>query len=178
MNTPKQENLAVDLDQNSKEATGYVQFIVFSVGNEDYGLEIEKVQEVIRMKIIKKLPRTPNFILGVMNLRGNIIPVVGLREKFNMEPVEYTEFTRIIVVNHRNKLVGMVVDEVNRVVDVQHENIEGNPDMVSSKTRALVRGVAKIAEEIFILIELDYLLFSLNEIQKSLAEAQSVVNNE
>lgn len=143
----------------------FIQVIVFSVGQEEYGLEIEKVQEVIRLKSIKKLPRSPDFILGVMNLRGKIIPIVGLREKFNLEKIEYNEFTRIIVVNQNNKFVGMVVDEVNRVVNVPAENVEGNPDMVTDKTRSLVRGVAKLKDSVVILVELDYLLYTLEEIQ-------------
>lgn len=140
------------------------QIIVFRVGKEDYGLEIEKVQEVIRMKTIKKLPRSPKFILGVMNLRGNIIPVIGLRQKFGLENLEYNEFTRIIVVNHRDKLVGMVVDEVSRVINVPTENIEGNPDMVRDNTKALVRGVAKLEDQVIILVQLDYLIYSLEEL--------------
>lgn len=142
-----------------------IQLIVFKVGDEEYGLEIGKVQEVIRIKTIKHLPKTPDFILGVMNLRGNIIPIVGLREKFGLEKKEHTNFTRIIVVNHKEKLVGMVVDEVNRVVNVPLKNIEGNPEMVHESTRALVRGVAKLDEQVIILVELDYLLYSLDEIQ-------------
>ncbi len=149
-----------------KSITGNtVQLIVFSVGREEYGLEIERIQEVIRMKSIKKLPRAPKFILGVMNLRGNIIPVVGLREKFNLDPLNYNDTTRVIVVNHRDKLVGMVVDEVTRVVNVPVSSIEGNPDMVSDRTRALVRGVAKLEDQVIILVELDYLLYAVDEIQ-------------
>ncbi len=140
------------------------QIIVFRVGKEDYGLEIEKVQEVIRMKTIKKLPRSPKFILGVMNLRGSIIPVIGLRQKFGLENIDYNEFTRIIVVNHREKLVGMVVDEVSRVINVPLENIEGNPDMVRDNTKALVRGVAKMEDQVIILVQLDYLIYSLEEL--------------
>ena len=154
--------------QQAKTSSDVVQIIIFSVGNEDYGLEIEKVQEVIRMRTIKHLPHTPDFILGVMNLRGNIIPVVGLREKFGMPAVDYTEFTRVIVVKHKGKLVGMVVDEVNRVVNVPIGKIEGNPDMVSESTRALVRGIANVDDQVIILVELDYLLFSLDEIQTDL----------
>ncbi len=145
---------------------GMLQLIVFNIGGEDYGLEIEKVQEVIRMKTIKKLPRTPGFILGVMNLRGNIIPVVGLRQKFGFEPREHNEFTRIIVVNHNGKLVGMVVDNVNQVVNVSIDDIEKNPDVVNEKTRTLVRGVAKADEKIILLVELDYLIFTNDEIAK------------
>ena len=141
------------------------QIIVFRVGKEDYGLEIEKVQEVIRMKTIKKLPRSPQFILGVMNLRGNIIPVIGLRQKFGLEEVDYNDFTRIVVVNHDNKLVGMVVDEVNRVINVNEDNIEGNPDMVRDSTKALVRGVAKLEDQVIILVQLDYLIYSLDELE-------------
>lgn len=141
------------------------QLIVFSVGKEEYGLEIEKVQVVIRMKPIKKLPRAPKFIKGVMNLRGDIIPIVGLREKFNLDTEEYNDFTRIIVVNHNDKLVGMVVDEVNRVVTVPAGNIEANPDMVTDNTRALVRGVAKVGEQVIILVQLDYLLYSVDELE-------------
>lgn len=152
-------------DSKSEISRDSVQLIVFSVGNEEYGLEIEKIQEVIRLKTIKKLPRTPEFILGVMNLRGKIIPIVGLREKFNLDPIEQNEFTRIIVVNQNQKLIGMVVDEVNRVVNVPVENIEGNPDMVNDKTRSLVRGVAKLEDAVIILVELDYLLYALEEIQ-------------
>lgn len=147
-----------------RDAGNTLQIIVFTVGNEDYGLEIEKIQEVIRMKPIKQLPRTPPFVLGVMNLRGNIIPVIGLREKFGLESFQYNQFTRIIVVNHKGKFVGMVVDEVNRVINVPMNNIEGNPEMVNDNTRALVRGVARLQDQVIILVELDYLLYSLDEI--------------
>lgn len=152
---------------SEKEARNTLQIIVFTVGKEDYGLEIEKIQEVIRMKPIKQLPRTPGFVLGVMNLRGNIIPVIGLREKFALEPLKYNQFTRIIVVNHKGKYVGMVVDEVNRVINVPLANIEGNPEMVNDDTRALVRGVARLQDQVIILVELDYLLYSLDEILHS-----------
>ena len=159
------QNPDIDIEEDSEEQKGSNQIIVFRVGKEDYGLEIEKVQEVIRMKTIKKLPRSPLFILGVMNLRGNIIPVIGLRQKFGLDPMEYTEFTRIVVVNHRNKLVGMVVDEVNKVITVPDENIEGNPEMVRDSTKALVRGVAKLEDQVIILVELDYLIYSLDELE-------------
>ncbi|MDH4200800.1 MAG: chemotaxis protein CheW [Spirochaetia bacterium] len=140
------------------------QIIVFRVGNEDYGLEIEKVQEIIRMKTIKKLPRSPHFILGVMNLRGNIIPIIGLRQKFGLPDLAYDEFTRIVVVTHDNKLVGMVVDDVSRVINVPEDSIEGNPDMLRDNTKALVRGVAKLEDQVIILVELDYLIYSLDEL--------------
>ena len=139
------------------------QIVVFRVGKEDYGLEIEKVQEVIRMKTIKKLPRSPGFVLGVMNLRGNIIPIIGLRQKFGLPSVPYDEFTRVVVVNHDEKLVGMVVDEVNRVLNVPESSIESTSEIVRDNTKALVRGVAKVEDQVVILIELDYLIYSFEE---------------
>jgi purine-binding chemotaxis protein CheW len=157
----------LDNDTNYSDSGKLRQIIVFRVGKEDYGLEIDKVQEVIRMKIIKKLPRSPHYILGVMNLRGNIIPIIGLRQKFGLPEVTYDEFTRIVVVNHENKLVGMVVDEVNRVINVPENSIEGNSDMIRENTKALVRGVAKLDDQVVILIELDYLIYSYEEIEHS-----------
>ncbi|MDH4262724.1 MAG: chemotaxis protein CheW [Spirochaetia bacterium] len=153
-----------DEDFNVSASNKSRQIIVFRVGKEDYGLEIDKVQEVIRMKTIKKLPRSPHFILGVMNLRGNIIPIIGLRQKFGLPEVTYDEYTRIVVVNHDSKLVGMVVDEVNRVINVPENSIEGNSDMVRENTKALVRGVAKLDDQVVILIELDYLIYSYEEV--------------
>lgn len=154
---------SLDSDLKASASGKTKQIIVFRVGKEDYGLEIEKVQEVIRMKAIKKLPRSPHFVLGVMNLRGNIIPIIGLRQKFGLEESPYNEFTRIVVVNDSGKLVGMVVDEVNRVINVPEENIEGNPDMIRDNTKALVRGVAKLNDQVVILIQLEYLIYNFDE---------------
>ena len=165
MNQNFENELAGLKAENENVEQDNIQLIIFSVGQEEYGLEIDKIQEVIRLRSIKKLPSTPGFILGVMNLRGNIIPVVGLREKFGLEKQESGTFTRIIVVNHKDKLVGMVVDEVNQVISINPENIEDNPDIVNEKTKALVRGVAKANDRIIILVELDYLLFSASEIE-------------
>ena len=163
----EEKKLTTEPKEEKKEETyfgEYVEFIVFKVGEEEYGLEIEKVQEVIRIKEIKKIPRAPRFILGVMNLRGNIIPVVGLREKFGLPPIETNKFTRIIVVNHKKKLIGMLVDKVNEVVRVPVENIEGNPDILTEESTAIIRGVAKAGERVLILLELDYLLYTPEEI--------------
>ena len=157
----------VETDASAPAGNKTRQIIVFRVGKEDYGLEIEKVQEVIRMKTIKKLPRSPHFILGVMNLRGNIVPIIGLRQKFGLEEIAYDEFTRIVVVNHENKLVGMVVDEVNRVINVSEGSIEGNPEMMRDNTKALVRGVAKLEDQVIILVELDYLIYNFDELGHS-----------
>jgi purine-binding chemotaxis protein CheW len=159
-----QENISSSDAIQKSLGSKYRQIIVFRVGKEDYGLEIEKIQEVIRMKTIKKLPRSPKFILGVMNLRGNIVPIIGLRQKFGLEEEPYDEFTRIVVVNHENKLVGMVVDEVNRVLNVPEDSIEGNPEMIRDNTKALVRGVAKLEDQVVILVELDYLIYNFDEV--------------
>ncbi|MCS6983631.1 MAG: chemotaxis protein CheW [Leptospiraceae bacterium] len=156
--------MSSEQDKKNENTSQTIQLVVFSVGREQYGVEIEKVQEVIRMGTIKKLPRSPNFVLGVMNLRGNIIPIIGLREKFGMESRDYNEFTRIIVVNNNGKLAGMVVDEVNRVIQVSVENIEQNPEMVSHETKTLVKGIARYGEEVIILVELDYLVYSVEEV--------------
>lgn len=142
-----------------------MQYIAFTIGHELYGISINSVQEVIRFTEIKKLPHSPDFLLGVLNLRGNIIPIVGLREKFHLEKINYDETTRIIVVNHKSKLIGLVVDEVSRVLNIPDEHIETNPEMLNDRTKALISGVARVDNEVVILLELENILFSVDELE-------------
>lgn len=151
--------------QGNQPGSLQMQYIAFTIGHELYGISINSVQEVIRYTEIKRLPHSPDFLLGVLNLRGNIIPIVGLREKFHLEKINYDETTRIIVVNHKSKLIGLVVDEVSRVLNIPDENIETNPEMLNDRTKALISGVARVENEVVILLELENILFSVDELE-------------
>jgi len=94
------------------------QLISFSMGNEDYGVDIQTVKEVIRFKAITRLPKAPDFVKGVINLRGDIIPIIDLRERFGMEQKEYTDMTRVIVVEVDGRSIGTVVDSVSHVIRI------------------------------------------------------------
>ena len=111
------------------------QLIRFAVDKEEYGVDIQKVKEVIKIKDITKLPKAPVFVKGVINLRGDIIPVIDLREKFGIEEKEYGDSTRIIVAEVDNRSIGMVVDSVSHVIRIAQDQIEPPPEMAGGLSR-------------------------------------------
>lgn len=121
-----------------------IQFVLFKIGVETYAVEIGETQEVLRYQEPRKIPHAPPHVLGVINLRGQIIPVVGLREKFSLESVLPGSETRIIVTTLAGKLTGIVCDAVERVVFIPLKNIEENPDFANTETGTSIRGVAHI----------------------------------
>jgi purine-binding chemotaxis protein CheW len=131
---------------NAVDSRG-IQFVLFKIGVDTYAVEIAEAQEVLRFQEPRKIPHAPTHVLGVINLRGQIIPVVGLREKFFLPAVEITSETRIIVTLYASKLAGIVCDSVERVVYIPIKNIEENPDFASGVTRSSIRGVAHIDGE-------------------------------
>lgn len=135
------------------------QFVVFSIGKEDYCVDILKVQEIIRMVEVTWLPRKPAFIIGVINLRGEIIPVVDLRLKFGLPKKEYNKFTRILIAQLGEKLVGMVVDGVEEVLTLGQSQIEKEPEMLSSGQKSdYIDGIAKVNEQVFIILDITRVL--------------------
>ncbi len=134
------------------------QLISFAVGEEDYGVEIQKVKEVIRKKEITRLPKTPAFMRGVINLRGDVIPIIDLREKFGLEQEEYTEMTRVIVVEVDEKSIGMVVDSVSHVIRLSQDEIEPPPPLVGGLSIDYLRGVGKLGDKLIVLLKIDQIL--------------------
>ncbi len=133
-------------------------FLTFVLGDEEYGIEILKVREIIGVMDITTVPRTPDFIKGVINLRGKVIPVIDLRLKFDMEEAEYTSETCIIVVDIKGILVGIVVDTVSEVTDVVDENIEPAPSFGSSVDTEYIMGMAKVGDKVKILLDINKVL--------------------
>ena len=144
-----------------------LQMVSFAVGKEDYGINIETVKEVIKIKSITQLPKTPSFVRGVINLRGDVIPIIDLREKFGLEQEDYTEMTRIIVVDIDDKSIGMVVDSVSNVINIAQSDIEPPPPLVSGLSEEYLKGVGKIGEELIILINIDKILTTDEKIDLS-----------
>lgn len=131
------------------------QYVVFSIADEEYCIEILKVQEIIRKTPITWLPRRPDYIKGVINLRGEIIPIVDLRIKFGLPAEDYTKFTRILIGQIENRMCGMVVDNVAEVVTLQAEQIEKSPVTVSRSASAeYIVGIAKIDARVLILLDI------------------------
>ena len=139
-----------------------LQIVTFRVGEEDFSVSILKVQEIIRMSEITKVPRSPDFVEGVINLRGKVIPVIDLRKRFGLPTVERTNDTRTIVVDCDGKVVGLIVDSVTEVLRLSESTIEPPPDIVGGVDSEYVSGVGKLDDRLVILLEIDKVL-TINE---------------
>ena len=133
-------------------------FLTFFLAGEEYGLEILKVHEIIGMMSITMVPRTPDFIRGVINLRGKVIPIVDLRLKLAMESTEQTDETCIIVVQANGVEVGVVVDRVSEVLDIVSEDIEDAPSFGSEVNTDYILGIGKSEGRVKILLDIDKVL--------------------
>jgi purine-binding chemotaxis protein CheW len=136
------------------------EYLTFVLGDESYGIEILKVQEIRGYDAVTKIANTPDFIKGVVNLRGRIVPIVDLRIKFRLGKVEYDEFTVVIILNLGGRIVGMVVDGVSDVMNLQTNQIRSVPDIVASIDTKYVTGLASVEEKMFILVDIEQLMNS------------------
>jgi len=141
-------------------------YLTFALGSEEYGLEILKVREIIGYMEITAVPQTPSYVKGVINLRGQVIPVIDLRAKFGMETAQITEETCIIVVeihqDGRKFSTGIVVDHVQEVLDIDGENIEESPQFDSTVNTDFILGMGKVGESVKILLDIDKVLGGTN----------------
>lgn len=132
------------------------QLVVFNLGVEEFGINIMQVQEIIRMPDITRIPRSPDYIKGVVNLRGKIIVVMDLDKRFGMPEQEITDESRIVVVDIEGTVVGLVVDAVSEVIRLKGSSIEQTPEIISQKINAeYLKGVGKLDERLLILLNLE-----------------------
>ncbi len=144
-------------DQTHKE-NEIIQLVSFTLGEEEYGIDILRVQEINRMMEITHVPKCAYFVEGVVNLRGKVIPVLDLRKRFGLEP-KNTKETRIIVVDIDGRMVGLIVDSVSEVLRLPKETIEPTPPMVSTSIDAqCIKGVGKLEDRLIIIIDIEKFL--------------------
>lgn len=133
--------------------------VVFALAHEEYGVEVEKVRTIERMLPMTRVPKTPPFIKGVINLRGVVTPVIDLRGRFGLPESEYTENTRIIIVSVKDIEVGMIADFANDVLDIDSDAIENPPEIAGGIKAKYLRGVAKLGDNrLLILLNLEEVL--------------------
>ena len=137
-------------------------YLTFTLADEEYGIGILKIREIIGMMSITSVPQTPPFVKGVINLRGKVIPVVDLRLRFGMQEIEYTERTCIIVVEIKGQTVtvqiGIVVDAVSEVLNIKGEDIEDTPTFGTKLDTEYILGMAKMEGSVKILLDIDRVL--------------------
>jgi len=132
-------------------------FLIFKIQNEEYGIDINRIREIIGIQKITPLPNASGSLKGVINLRGTIVPVIDVRQEFNMKQKEYDYETSIIVTQINEKLVGLIVDSVSEVLDIPPEAIEKLPEIEQRKENSFITGIAKAGDNIKILIDVEKL---------------------
>ena len=140
------------------EGTGTMQLVSFRLDQEEYGIEITKVQEIILMGEITRVPQTPDFIKGLINLRSTVIPIVDLRLRFGLAEEPATDDTRIMVVNVAGKTIDIIVDEVSEVLRIAPEQIAPPPPTVAGQGREYLTGLVKLEKRLLILLDIDRIL--------------------
>ncbi|HZG15101.1 MAG TPA: chemotaxis protein CheW [Candidatus Bathyarchaeia archaeon] len=141
-----------------KEIIGEVKVIVFRLQDEEYGVEVNQVLSIEKLDHITRVPRTPAFVKGVINLRGVVTPIIDLRSRFGLDEASYTETTRVIIVAVNELEVGLIVDAANDVIDIPVNAIEPAPEVVGGVEAVYLRGVAKLEKRLLILLNLDKVL--------------------
>ena len=148
------------MDSANTPGHGELQLVVFKLGEETYGVDIGTVREIIALQPITRLPGAPEFVEGILNLRGHVIPVLDLRRRFGLPGAEATRDTRIIVVEVGAHTLGMVVDAVSEVLRIPAETVERPHELTVNVDVAFLQGVAKLDQQLVILLNLEHLLKS------------------
>jgi len=139
-------------------SAGREEFLTFTLGKEEYGIEILKVQEIRSYEQVTTIANAPGFIKGVVNLRGIIVPIVDMRIKFSLGEAEYNELTVVIVLNVAGRVVGMVVDGVSDVISLGHEQIRPAPDFSSTFDTKYITGLGTVDQRMLILVDIEKLM--------------------
>lgn len=141
-----------------KESLAEVQLVAFYLQNEEFAIDIQKVREVLRMTHVTPLPQSAEFIEGVINIRGEVIPVIDLRKRFQLPEKEETPQTRIIIVEIKDNQVGLIVDSVTEVLRLPQQSIQPPPSNVAGTRTDLIQGVGKLDDRLLIILKLDKIL--------------------
>ncbi|OIN07691.1 chemotaxis protein CheW [Oceanisphaera psychrotolerans] len=135
-----------------------LQWVTFRLDNETYGINVMQVQEVLRYSDIAPVPGAPDYVLGIVNLRGNVVTVLDTRLRFGLQPAEVTDNTRIVIIEAEKQVIGILVDSVAEVVYLKSSEIENAPHVGTSESAKFIQGVCNREQELLILVDLDKLL--------------------
>lgn len=147
-------NVPVVLASSELSQQSLQQFLTFMLRGQEFGIEILRVQEIKNYSQVTPIPNSPANVLGVINLRGTVIPIVDLRSTFGMGQAEYDQFTVIIVVNIDSKIMGLLVDAVSDVLDVSVADIEVPPALAAAEGNCVIQGIAKSEDRLISLIDI------------------------
>jgi purine-binding chemotaxis protein CheW len=140
------------------DARGQMQCVTFELDDETYGINVMQVQEVLRETEVAPVPGAPHYVIGIINLRGNVVSVIDARIRFGLPTIERNEMTRIIVIEAQQQIIGILVDSVADVVDIKMSEIETAPNVGNEESSRYIDGVVSRGEKLLILVDLDKLL--------------------
>ena len=146
------------------DKAGETQLVVFVMANEEFACGINSIREVLKMIRVTPLPRSLDFVEGVINMRGDVIPVIDLRKRFGLPEAERTDESRIIIVEVEERMVGLTVDSVSEVISLDNKQIQEAPNQVAGGKTDLITGVGKVDDRMLIILDLDRILTSEEQI--------------
>jgi purine-binding chemotaxis protein CheW len=150
----------ITMGTNSDRDIAGQEFLAFTLGSEEYGIDILKVQEIRGYEAVTRIANSPDFIKGVVNLRGIIVPIVDMRIKFNLGEPTYDQFTVVIILNIAGRVMGMVVDSVSDVITLLQEQVKPAPEMGGALNTDYLIGLGTLDERMLILVDIDKLMSS------------------
>lgn len=146
------------MERSGVLTTAAREYLTFRLSQEEYGIDILKVQEIRGYEPPTRIANAPTFIKGVVNLRGTIVPIVDMRLKFNCSEAEYNSFTVVIILNLRTRIVGIVVDSVSDVLELQPESVKAAPDIDSVVDNSCILGLGSVSDRMLILLDIERLM--------------------
>ncbi len=154
------------MDQEStkedSKPENFAQFLSFTLGDEEYGVDILRVQEIRSWEPVSRIPNVPHYEKGVVNLRGAIVPIIDLRERFNLKHSGYTNLTVVVVlqaiINNQNRTMGVVVDSVSDVINIEKQSIQSAPDFGTKVSTDFINGLASVNQQMLMLLDVKKLL--------------------
>ncbi len=159
----KQEQIAVQMTGEEEQVLiaegSIIQLVSFLLEDVEYGVDILAVHEILRFPEITRLPNTPEFIKGVINLRGNVIPVVDVRKRFGYSKGKVTDLTRIIVIETSDKLTGLMVDNVHQVVRLNRNNVDPPSELIEGVSEEYIWGIGRLKDRLIVILNLSNILF-------------------
>lgn len=145
-------------DESATNIQQYLQCVTFTLEDEIYGINVMQVQEVLREIEVAPVPGAPHYVMGIINLRGNVVSVIDARTRFGLPPIESTDLTRIIVIEVQQNIIGILVDSVAEVIDIKRSEIETAPNVGADETSKYIDGVVSRDDKLYILVDLNKLL--------------------
>ncbi len=154
------ENSIAEHNQLQLQMKDFLQVVSFRLHQEEYAIEITKAKEIILVEGVTRVPQMPEFIEGVINLRGNVIPVVDLRKRFQLPVAELSEQSRIVVTRMESKIIGLIVDSVSQVMKIPKSQIQPPPDTIANLAGEYLTGIAKVENTMIMILDIDRIISS------------------